>query len=281
MMKNDDLLVKHLDSLSSNLNELVRTFERNTLLGLMKEKMHLHEIIPIVIEGLDCSGKETLAKKIYRTLKEKGELVHMQSFPDYNVDTGQRIYKYLREKHQYPEYAFLSDMILNRLGALVDIRDKYNTEENTGKTLYLILDRFAMSNYAYNRGDDGFNSAFRDACIYESKVLFNLINPNQHGFSIIISYNKGRDEYAMLSDREMYNRSIARHKEVLDSKADKDTNETIEKQIEISKFYDIPNVEKDFNIVNNYIRLSVEEALDSNEKDYNMMLTGLVDTIKK
>ena len=45
----------------------------------------------IVIEGSDCSGKETQAKKLEARLKKKGKKVAYFSFPNYKAETGKII----------------------------------------------------------------------------------------------------------------------------------------------------------------------------------------------
>ena len=45
----------------------------------------------IVIEGTDCSGKETQAKLLIEHLKERGMKVEVFSFPNYDSPTGRII----------------------------------------------------------------------------------------------------------------------------------------------------------------------------------------------
>lgn len=45
----------------------------------------------IVLEGSDCSGKETQAKKLVARLRNDGKKVEYFSFPDYEVETGKII----------------------------------------------------------------------------------------------------------------------------------------------------------------------------------------------
>ncbi|MBQ8540178.1 MAG: deoxynucleoside kinase [Clostridia bacterium] len=50
----------------------------------------------IVIEGVDCSGKETQTENLYNNLKNKGHKVMRISFPDYESDSSALVKMYLR-----------------------------------------------------------------------------------------------------------------------------------------------------------------------------------------
>ena len=50
----------------------------------------------IVIEGVDCSGKETQTEKLFDNLKKEGYEVMRISFPDYESDSSALVKMYLR-----------------------------------------------------------------------------------------------------------------------------------------------------------------------------------------
>ena len=50
----------------------------------------------IVIEGVDCSGKETQTAKLFENLKNEGYKVMRISFPDYESDSSALVKMYLR-----------------------------------------------------------------------------------------------------------------------------------------------------------------------------------------
>ncbi len=109
----------------------------------------------IVIEGTDCSGKETQTKLLYEKLKNLGYKVATMSFPAYDTPTGKIVGgAYLGKKeigpclfpegavHVAPEIASLyyaADRRYN-LDRLLQLR-----EEND----FLILDRYISSNMAH------------------------------------------------------------------------------------------------------------------------------------
>lgn len=50
----------------------------------------------IVIEGVDCSGKETQTENLYKSLLDEGRKVMRISFPDYESDSSALVKMYLR-----------------------------------------------------------------------------------------------------------------------------------------------------------------------------------------
>lgn len=50
----------------------------------------------IVIEGVDCSGKETQTENLYKSLLDEGHKVMRISFPDYESDSSALVKMYLR-----------------------------------------------------------------------------------------------------------------------------------------------------------------------------------------
>ena len=119
----------------------------------------------IVIEGTDCSGKETQSKLLVEKLKKDGEKVATISFPMYETPTGKIIgacllgkphmcEEYLKENHGFfPEGGGEVDSLTALLFYAADRR--YNLPKikkylEDGYTL--IVDRYVTSNMAHRGG---------------------------------------------------------------------------------------------------------------------------------
>lgn len=119
----------------------------------------------IVIEGTDCSGKETQSKLLVEKLKKDGEKVATISFPMYETPTGkiigacllgkpQMCEEYLKENHGFfPEGGGEVDSLAALLFYAADRR--YNLPKikkylEDGYTL--IVDRYVTSNMAHRGG---------------------------------------------------------------------------------------------------------------------------------
>lgn len=109
----------------------------------------------IVIEGTDCSGKETQSKLIEKRLNESGKKCIRFDFPMYDTPTGKIIgEEYLgrnaSKKGIFPEGAVNVDPHVVCLYYAAD--RKYNLpkiEEYLEKDYYVILDRYTTSNLAH------------------------------------------------------------------------------------------------------------------------------------
>lgn len=109
----------------------------------------------IVIEGTDCSGKETQSKLLFEKLKNKGYKVATMSFPDYKSPTGKIVGgSYLGKEEIGPclfeEGAVNVEPEIASLYYAADRRYHLNTilklkEEND----YLLLDRYVSSNLGH------------------------------------------------------------------------------------------------------------------------------------
>lgn len=104
----------------------------------------------IVIEGTDCSGKETQAGMLAEYLKKNGEKVVRIEQPQYDSPTGKFIDDWLHGKWsasgEHPnvnEYAFQMFHIANRLETLPDI------VWQQGDEAIIIADRYNTSTRAY------------------------------------------------------------------------------------------------------------------------------------
>ena len=109
----------------------------------------------IVIEGTDCSGKETQSKKLEDYLKKSGKNCKRFGFPNYESPTGKIVGgPYLGkdefEKSYFKEGAVNVDPHVTCLYYAAD--RKYNMaeiEEYLNKGYYVILDRYTTSNLAH------------------------------------------------------------------------------------------------------------------------------------
>ncbi len=109
----------------------------------------------IVIEGTDCSGKETQSKILEARLKEDGYRCKRFCFPNYDSPTGKIIGgSYLGKpeigKSLFKEGAVNVDPKVASLYYAADRKYNINTILEEGKDLdYIILDRYVFSNMAH------------------------------------------------------------------------------------------------------------------------------------
>lgn len=118
----------------------------------------------IVVEGTDCSGKETQVKLLEKKLNEKGVMSRHLSFPCYDTPTGKIIGScYLGKKEicqelgfhdgWFPEGASHVDSFVSSLYYAADRR--YNIEKIRfllDEGVNVILDRYTFSNMAHQGG---------------------------------------------------------------------------------------------------------------------------------
>ena len=109
----------------------------------------------IVIEGTDCSGKETQSKLLEENLKKLGMKCKRFDFPMYETPTGKIVGgAYLGKPEIFP--SFFKEGAVNvdsHVASLYYAADrKYNIpkiEEYIDKGYYVILDRYTSSNQAH------------------------------------------------------------------------------------------------------------------------------------
>lgn len=112
----------------------------------------------IVIEGTDCSGKETQSKLLIEALRQENIKVEKFSFPRYDTPTGKIIGgPYLGKPHicegWFPEGAPNVDYKVASLYYAADRR--YNIgeiEQLLENGVHVILDRYVYSNMAHQAG---------------------------------------------------------------------------------------------------------------------------------
>lgn len=98
----------------------------------------------IAFEGIDASGKETQAYKLYTSLENNGYKVATTDFPRYNKPIGALIKMYLANEIDLDPMAFHMLLEADRQDFMADIKalDKEGFD-------FLILDRFTLSNLAF------------------------------------------------------------------------------------------------------------------------------------
>ncbi len=112
----------------------------------------------IVIEGTDCSGKETQTKFLLEGLRKEGYKIEEFSFPNYNSPTGRIVGGcYLGKPHigegYFPEGAPAVDPKVSSLYYAAD--RKYNLPKISfllENGVHVILDRYTYSNMAHQGG---------------------------------------------------------------------------------------------------------------------------------
>ena len=112
----------------------------------------------IVIEGTDCSGKETQTKRIVERCKEKGINIYNYSFPRYDTPTGRIVGgPYLGKSYicdgWFPEGATNVDALVASAYYAADRRYNINEIKNHLENGDIVLlDRYVESNMAHQGG---------------------------------------------------------------------------------------------------------------------------------
>lgn len=112
----------------------------------------------IVIEGTDCSGKETQTKKLVERLHEEGIKCERFSFPNYDSPTGKIVGgPYLGKEYISPcwfnEGAINVDPKVSSLYYAADRKYNINKiEDLIYNNINVILDRYIYSNFAHQGG---------------------------------------------------------------------------------------------------------------------------------
>lgn len=136
----------------------------------------------ILIEGTDCSGKETQANKLIEYLKSEKIDVVKYSFPDYESPTGKIIGgPYLGKEYicngWFEEGAPNVDPKVSALYYAADFLyhlDKMNKTLNSGK--WIILDRYFYSTFAHQGGKERNKNKRLEMYKWFEKLEFDLLN---------------------------------------------------------------------------------------------------------
>lgn len=135
----------------------------------------------IVIEGTDCSGKETQTELLIEKLREKGIKTSKFSFPNYNSPTGRII------GGPYLGKEYISDTFFEEGPTHVDPKvaslyyaadRKYNIDKITfllENGANIILDRYIYSNMAHQGGKLSDSKEREDMYNWLDNLEFNLL----------------------------------------------------------------------------------------------------------
>ena len=146
----------------------------------------------IVIEGTDCSGKETQAKKLIEKLQNDGICVSEYSFPNYSSPTGKIVGgPYLGKSYicegWFSETAPKVDPKVSSLYFAADrrynigvIKEKLASGEN------VILDRYVYSNMAHQGGKFHTREERKEMFKWLSKLEFELLELPQADIKIFL-----------------------------------------------------------------------------------------------
>ena len=135
----------------------------------------------IVIEGTDCSGKETQTNMLMEKLSKAGYKVTKFSFPMYDTPTGKIVGgPYLGKSYicegWFPETAPAVEPKVSSLYYAAD--RKYNIpkiEEKLDEGYIVILDRFVFSNMAHQGGKIFDNKERKEMYKWLDKLEFGLL----------------------------------------------------------------------------------------------------------
>lgn len=136
----------------------------------------------IVVEGTDCSGKETQTKMLVEKLTKNGRKVKRYSFPMYDTPTGKIVGgPYLGKDYicdgWFPEGATHVDY---KVASLYYAADRlYNIEKiinDLNNGIDVILDRYIYSNMAHQGAKLETNAEKSKLFIWLDKLEFGLLN---------------------------------------------------------------------------------------------------------
>ena len=177
--------------------------------GFMKGKL-------IVIEGTDCSGKETQSKLLIEKIKESGKRVERYSFPNYNSPTGKIVGgPYLGKDYicdgWFPEGATNVDPKVASLYYAAD--RKYNIDKITyllDHGVNIILDRYIYSNMAHQGCKYSTKEERIEMYKWLEELEFNLLELPKPEIKIFLHMpeevsqilKKGREEKLDLHERD-------------------------------------------------------------------------------
>ncbi len=146
----------------------------------------------IVIEGTDCSGKETQSLKLRDRLNEEGIKTNRYYYPFYESPTGKIIGgPYLGKPHImegfFPEGAANVD---SKIAALYYAADrKYNEnkiENDLQNNVNVILDRYTYSNMGHQGGKETNQEKRLDTYKWLEKLEFDFLNLRKPDIKILL-----------------------------------------------------------------------------------------------
>lgn len=168
----------------------------------------------IVIEGTDCSGKETQTNLLYKKLKEDGVLCENFSFPAYNTATGKIVGgPYLGKKDicegYFEEGASNVDPKVSSLYYAADrLYNISKINEMIDSGINVILDRYTYSNMAHQGGKINSESKRNDMYTWIEKLEFDFLELPRCDIRIFLHMptaiaNKLKQNRQILDEHEM------------------------------------------------------------------------------
>ena len=145
----------------------------------------------IVIEGTDCSGKETQSNILVEYLNNKGLKTNKYAFPNYNSPTGKIIAgPYLgKEGYQPPLFSEGATNVDPYCASLLYAMDrKYNIkqiEDDLNSGINVVLDRYVDSNMAHQGSKLLGKERERMFCFIE-QLEYNLLKLPKADISILL-----------------------------------------------------------------------------------------------
>lgn len=135
----------------------------------------------IVIEGTDCSGKETQAKLLLEKLRSDGIKIEEKSFPMYDTPTGYIVGACLLGKPAMGESVFKEEApkVPPKVAALYYAADRLYNIDSINKMLdegiNVILDRYVESNMGHQAGKLKEKSDKLDMMNWLEKLEYDLL----------------------------------------------------------------------------------------------------------
>lgn len=171
----------------------------------------------IVIEGTDCSGKETQSKILVERLKKTNDKVIRIDFPRYNDPTGKIIGGPLLGKTSICSSYFKDPSNVDPIiASLYYAADRYSMKDEILKYLdegyYVILDRYVSSNMAHQGGKIDDDNKRREMYNFLEKLEYDLLGLPKPSKTILlympVEYScilkKNRKELDMVEEDNEY-----------------------------------------------------------------------------
>ena len=136
----------------------------------------------ILIEGTDCSGKETQSKLLKNKIEKDNKTCVYFSFPNYDSPTGKIVGGPYLGKEEI-SHSYFSDGAVNvnpKVASLYFAADRLYNLETLKKLLkendYVILDRYTYSNMAHQGGKEKNKNKRCEIYNFIYELEFNLLN---------------------------------------------------------------------------------------------------------
>lgn len=197
----------------------------------------------IAIDGLDCSGKETFAKMLYKFINtnikstnpdkrsnpdKRNIKVHLLSFPDYTNETGKKLQEMLKLPINQRNQDELTRLFRENRKEVLDNLElaPYNI---------IIFDRFITSNIIYGMLPHMINSSMIRTHTTDM-AFYKLLKEAANDLENLDMWSLDR---AVIFSRFGSKASARKHDELLAKKENRDSNETPNIQARLSKIIDM------------------------------------------